>query len=45
MNVLGLPITVILDRNGAEVARLLGDANWHSESALAILQAVIAQEP
>lgn len=45
MNVLGLPITVILDRNGAEVARLLGDANWHSESALAILQSVIAQEP
>ena len=45
MNVLGLPITVILDRNGAEVALLLGDANWHSESALAILQAVIAQEP
>ena len=45
MNVLGLPITAILDRNGAEVARLLGDANWHSESALAILQAVIAQEP
>ena len=43
MNVLGLPITVILDRNGAEVARLFGDAKWHSESALAILQAVIAQ--
>ena len=45
MNVLGLPITAILDREGAEIARLLGDANWHSASALAILQAVIAQEP
>ena len=45
MNVLGLPVTAILDRSGAEIARLLGDANWHSDSALAILAAVIAQEP
>lgn len=45
MNVLGLPITAILDRDGTEIARLLGDANWHSDSALAILEAVIAQEP
>ena len=45
MNVLGLPVTAILDRDGAEIARLLGDANWHSDSALAILEAVIAQEP
>ena len=45
MNVLGLPVTAILDRSGAEIARLLGDANWHSASALAILKAVIAQEP
>ena len=45
MNVLGLLVTAILDRNGAEIARLLGDANWHSDSALAILRAVIAQEP
>ena len=45
MNVLGLPVTAILNRDGAEIARLLGDANWHSDSALEILQAVIAQEP
>jgi len=45
MNVLGLPVTAILDRDGAEIAHLLGDANWHSDSALAILRAVIAQEP
>ena len=45
MNVLGLPVTTILDRDGAEIARLLGDANWHSDSALAILRAVIAQQP
>ena len=45
MNVLGLPVTAILNRDGAEIARLLGDANWHSDSALAILEAIIAQEP
>ena len=45
MNVLGLPVTANLNRDGAEIARLLGDANLHSDSALAILKAVIAQEP
>ena len=45
MNVLGLPVTAILNRDGAEIARLLGDANWHSDSALEILQTVIAQDP
>ena len=45
MNILGLPVTAILNIEAAEIARLLGDANWHSESALAILKAVIAQEP
>ncbi|MGY9029137.1 MAG: TlpA family protein disulfide reductase [Rhodobacterales bacterium] len=42
MGVLGLPVTVVLDRDGQEIARLLGDANWHSDSALAIMRALIA---
>ncbi|MEM6376223.1 MAG: TlpA disulfide reductase family protein, partial [Pseudomonadota bacterium] len=33
MGVLGLPVTVILDRNGFEIARLVGDADWNSDSA------------
>ncbi|MCI2399546.1 TlpA disulfide reductase family protein [Aliiroseovarius subalbicans] len=41
MAVLGLPVTVILDRDGREVARLTGDAEWDSDSAKAILQALI----
>ncbi|MCV6598369.1 MAG: TlpA family protein disulfide reductase [Mangrovicoccus sp.] len=41
MAVLGLPITVILDRQGREIARLQGDAEWDSDSAKAILQALI----
>jgi thiol-disulfide isomerase/thioredoxin len=44
MGVLGLPVTVILDREGREVARLTGDADWSSESAVAILRA-LAEPP
>ena len=42
MGVLGLPITVILDPQGNEIARLQGDAHWDSESAKAIVAALIA---
>ncbi|MDO6728521.1 TlpA disulfide reductase family protein [Marinovum sp. 2_MG-2023] len=42
MAVLGLPTTVILNREGQEIARLTGDAEWDSESAKAILTAIIA---
>lgn len=40
MGVLGLPITVILDRDGNEIARLQGDAKWNSENAIEILTAI-----
>lgn len=39
--VLGLPITLILDRHGREIARLIGDADWDSPEARAILKRVI----
>ncbi len=41
MLVLGLPLTALLNREGQEIARLRGDAVWNSESALAVLRAVI----
>lgn len=41
MGVLGLPITVILDRDGREIARLRGDADWDSDSAKAIVLALM----
>lgn len=41
MGVFGLPITVILDRDGQEIARMRGDADWSSESAKQILRALI----
>jgi thiol-disulfide isomerase/thioredoxin len=44
MAVLGLPITVILDRQGREIARLRGDADWNSESARAIVLSLIDPE-
>jgi len=37
MGVLGLPITVIIDPAGREIARLQGDAHWNSGSARALI--------
>ncbi|WP_281972560.1 TlpA disulfide reductase family protein [Ruegeria faecimaris] len=42
--VIALPITVILDPDGNEVARLIGDAEWNSDSAKAIIAALVAEE-
>lgn len=44
MGVLGLPITVLLDPEGREVARMQGDADWHSDSARALIEGLIAGE-
>ena len=42
MGVMGLPVTVILNPEGQEVARLIGDAEWDSDSAKAMLAALVA---
>jgi hypothetical protein len=42
MSVMGLPVTVILNPEGQEVARLIGDAEWDSASAKAVLGALVA---
>ncbi|WP_425093168.1 TlpA family protein disulfide reductase [Tropicimonas sp. S265A] len=42
MDVPGLPVTVILNREGDEIARLLGDAEWDTPSAKAIVSALLA---
>ncbi|MCF6231939.1 MAG: TlpA family protein disulfide reductase [Rhodobacteraceae bacterium] len=41
MAVLGLPVTVILNPQGVEIARMHGDAEWNSESARAIISALM----
>ena len=38
--VLGLPITVLIDPEGREIARMRGDAEWNSDSAKAIIRAL-----
>lgn len=38
MGIMGLPVTVILNPDGQEVARLIGDAEWDSDSAKAVLK-------
>ena len=43
--VFGIPTTLILDRSGAVIARLSGDADWNSESARAIIRAIIDMRP
>lgn len=40
--VMGLPVTLILDPQGREIARLTGDAHWDSDAALAILRGIAA---
>jgi len=44
MGVFGLPVTVILDPEGREIARMTGDADWSGESARAIVRALLAGE-
>lgn len=39
--VLGLPVTLILDREGREIARMLGDANWDGPEARALIGRII----
>jgi len=41
MAVLGLPITVVLNSDGHEIARMQGDADWSSDSAKAMLTALL----
>lgn len=44
MGVLGLPITVLMDPDGREIARLTGDAHWNSQSARALIAGLVAGE-
>lgn len=43
LGVLGLPTTLLIDRDGREIARLVGPAEWDSPEAIAQFQSVIAK--
>ncbi len=40
----GLPVTLLVDRQGREVARLVGPANWNSREAHAIIDRLLAEK-
>ncbi len=42
--VLGLPITLILNPEGQEIARMRGDAEWNGDSAKAVVSALITSD-
>ena len=37
----GLPTTILIDRTGREVGRLLGPAEWDSEEAITVIKALL----
>ncbi len=39
----GLPTTLVIDRNGGEIGRVLGDAEWDDDEVIALLKAAIAE--
>ena len=41
MGIFGLPITVLIDPDGREIARLRGDADWASDNAKAIITTIL----
>jgi thiol-disulfide isomerase/thioredoxin len=42
MGIMGLPVTVILNPEGQEVGRLIGDAHWDGADEQALLKALMA---
>ena len=44
MGIFGLPITIIIDTEGREVARMRGDADWASDSAKDIISGLLAEQ-
>jgi thiol-disulfide isomerase/thioredoxin len=44
MGVVGLPTTLIISQSGQEIGRLLGDADWASEEAIALISAIITAD-
>lgn len=42
MGVVGPPVTMLLDREGNEVARYIGGADWASDEARALIETMIA---
>ena len=44
LGVLGLPTTLLIDRDGREIARLVGPAEWDSPAIISQLEAILAKQ-
>lgn len=45
LQAVGLPATILIDRNGKEAGRILGEAKWASPEAADLVKALIAEKP
>jgi thiol-disulfide isomerase/thioredoxin len=45
LKTVGMPTTLIIDRDGKEIGRLVGPADWASPEAVAVIEAAIAARP
>ncbi len=45
LGAIGLPLTVLVDRKGREIGRLLGPADWAGDEAKRLIEAAIAENP
>jgi thiol-disulfide isomerase/thioredoxin len=45
LKAVGMPTTLIIDRHGKEIARLVGPADWASPEAVKMIEAAIAAPP
>ena len=43
LEAIGLPATILIDRKGNEIGRLLGPAEWNSPDAIALIKAALAE--
>jgi thiol-disulfide isomerase/thioredoxin len=43
LQAIGLPATILIDRNGKEVGRILGEAKWASPEAAELVKAVMTE--
>lgn len=43
LHAFGLPTTVVIDREGRDVGRVLGPAEWDGDAAIALLEGVMAR--
>jgi thiol-disulfide isomerase/thioredoxin len=45
LKAVGMPTTLVLDRDGREIGRLVGPADWSSPEAKRVIEAAIAAKP